>query len=161
MVVATVLGGAIVLIGAAIRQEEGPGVIRAERLRIVGREGQSLIDLGATADGNPEMVLFDANRKRRVVISSDKVNGPTVLLTDGEGRAKLIVNVHPRLGSAISWLDNNAGTRLLLGYGANGPAALGFQNPEGMTQLEVSVDETGAPRLILRDKERQVLFQAP
>ena len=81
--------------GKVAVQEE----VRAKKFVLVNEEGTSTAALGSV-EGQPGLVLYDHNNKRRALIALDKDGQPGILLLDANGRIRAQFDIEgnePRL----------------------------------------------------------------
>ncbi len=147
-----------------------------ERLEKLERQNRSLKQVGAVAlilaaavllmgQASPtrtveanEFILKDDNGKRRLIMSLSGVGQePSVELLDANGRVR--VRLGTQLGVAgIAFYDENGSERAELSVNSAIQRLTFYDPPDGKIKAELNAS---IPGLVLFDKDRKVLWQAP
>ena len=127
------------------------GTIEATRLRVMGPRGKAVIELGASPDGEPEIVLLDALGRDRILLRLvenecaleflAENGGPqlraaaggdatrVVLWTEGEPQRRAELRVGSDGTAVVAVVEGREGVRALFGVNAGGDAVVRCDPP--------------------------------
>lgn len=115
----------------------------AERLIIRGRGGRPVIEMAASPDGEPEIVLSDATGRERILVRL--VDDECALeFLDGDGGTRLRVASSDRTTRVVLWPTPDGARRLELRVAADGTALLAVPDAEGAMRVSLGVDGSGS-----------------
>jgi hypothetical protein len=145
------------------RRTDPARIIRGKSFVVVDGNGRELIRLGENEQepGKGVLEFLDGVGQRRIVVGLDKVEAPYIRLMDPAGGEALVLDVQPKLGSAIALRNRASKSGVLLAADSTGVSALGIMDSKGNRLLELGVNPDGTGRLTLLSNDGRRVFEVP
>ena len=105
-----------------------------------------------------EFRLVDSSGMTRAVLAMERGN-PLLRFLDERGKYRASVGLQD-YGPSLFFARSNGRPGTSIGVGANGPA-MAFGDSAGNMRILLTVDSTGAPKIMLRDTTGHVAWTAP
>lgn len=148
LLVAGMLGGAIVLLGIDSRGADAQSaVVRGERFELVDAAGKVIAVLGPERNGMPGLTLFGAGDTPSVRLAVNPVGGANIFLLDTEEKARVNLLVSPEGQPFLHFLDSNERGRAGFGLSVDGDPKLYLCDSEGTHRATLQVSPDGTPSL--------------
>lgn len=124
---------AIVLTRADAPVQGSPGVLRAQRIEIVDKQGRVRATLGVTDEDIPKLRMMDKNGETRAAMSLSEDGRPTLTFSDKEAQKRIELNVTEEHRASLSLYgpDNkDAAGAVYLSVSGDGGAYLDMHGPK-------------------------------
>jgi hypothetical protein len=124
------------------------------------RKGRQMFQMTASDENGPSLSLFGKDKTElRLSVQGENTAGLQIFEPDGSRRLRLALT--PDGSAALVCYDGEQRYRAGLGTESDGASSLRFADEARRDLIGFGVNASGLPRLYLRDREGQTLFQAP
>ena len=150
------------VISIAAQGDRVNDVISTRSLRIVDKDGKTVVGLSTDVNNRPMMDFFDQNGKRRIFIGF--LGGgahPGLALTDAQGDERITMMVDSKVGPSMAFLDKGGRLRMIHFSGSDGPTGMGIFTPEGKQVMRIGINPGSSTEFVILNNEEKERFRAP